>query len=286
MKNGVYTALVTPFCKNNKIDYNALGAIIDAQIKANVCGVVALGTTAETPTLSAKEKKQILSFVIKKVANKIEVVAGCGTNCTATTLKEIKWLNTQQIDAILLSLPAYNKPNFSGLSEHIQKCCSASRHPIMLYNVPSRTGLNLSAEQLIDLSNNPKIVAIKEASGNLELFHTLATKTNKKIFSGNDPQLLQSLKLGGSGIVSVASNAFPKQMTKICNLFFSRHKTASAAEFKKHELLFNAMFLETNPVPIKYILQKQGVCSSIVRLPLGQLCQKSKNEIDALLNKF
>jgi len=283
MKNGVYTALVTPFNQNNKVDYNALKKLIKIQINARVSGIVILGTTAESPTLSSREKRQIIEFVLPIVAGKLEVWVGCGTNSTATTLRTIKKLNKLPISGILLSLPAYNKPNFSGLSEHIQKCCAASMHPIMLYNVPGRTALNLSVNELIDLCTSPQIVAIKEASGNLELFHALVSKTNKKIFSGNDPQLMESLKLGGSGIVSVASNAFPKQMVKICNLFFFRHKAAAALSFQKLEPLLSVLFLETNPVPIKYILQKQEICSAIVRLPLGHLSEKSKNEIDEII---
>lgn len=279
MKKGIYTALVTPFCKNNKIDYVALGTIIDAQINAKVCGVVALGTTAETPTLSAKEKKQILSFVIKKAAGKMEIVAGCGTNCTATTLKEIKWLNSQKIDAILLCLPAYNKPNFLGLKKHVELCAKSSTHPICLYYVPSRTGQSLSFAELKELCEIPNIVAIKDASDNLDLFFLLAQNKNINVYSGNDPQLLQTLMLGGSGIVSVASNAFPNQTNQIVQSYYASNFAQALEIFSKLAPILSSLFVETNPVPIKYILSQMGICPDTVRLPLGPLSQESKNII-------
>ena len=284
MKNGVYTALVTPFLKNGKIDFDALKKLINIQISAKVSGIVLMGTTGESPTLSSREKRELIEFVLPLVKDRTEIWIGCGSNCTASTIRNLKKLNKYNLDGVLLSLPAYNKPNFSGLLNHIQKCCCASRHNIMLYHVPSRTGLNLSAQQLIALCQNQKIVAIKEASGNLQLFYSLVQGANKKIFSGNDPELFHSLALGGSGIVSVASNAIPKQIVRITNLFFSHKKKVSQTEFKQIESLLNALFIETNPVPIKYLLQKLKLCKSTVRLPLGNLSKASEQKLNDLIN--
>ena len=284
MKKGVYTALVTPFSENGKIDFESLKKLIFLQIKAKVAGIIILGTTAESPTLTSRERRQIIEFAIPLTQNKIELWVGCGSNCTASTVRNLKKLNQYPINGILLSLPSYNKPNFSGLMLHIQKCCKASTHPIMLYNVPSRTSLTLSAAQLISLCQNPKIVAIKEASGNLQLLSALATNLNKKIFSGNDPEFHQSLCLGASGIVSVASNAIPKQMVQISNLFFSGHKSKSAELFKKLEPLLSALFIETNPVPIKHLMKKLNLCSSSVRLPLGSLAPESEQILNSIIN--
>ena len=286
IKKGIYTALVTPFDENGEIDYCSLEKILKMQLQAKVSGIVALGTTAESPTLEQNEKEKILDFVINNVGEKIAVVAGAGTNCTKTTLEQIKWLNTKRIDAILLSLPAYNKPNESGLLKHIELCCKISTHPIIIYYVPSRSGQVLSAETLKRICKNKKIVGIKDASGNLDLFFAATTfKKNFMVLSGNDDQFFATLKLGGSGIISVASNAIPKTMVKIANEFFDDNKKTARFIFERILPLVRLMFVETNPVPIKYILAKKGICLPNVRLPLGPLCKQSKDKIDEIIKR-
>ena len=273
MKKGIYTALITPFKNGGKIDFESLSKIIKIQIKSKVSGVVALGTTAESPTLSCEEKNNLLDFIIQQINNKIEVVAGCGTNCTTTTLEQIKWLNTKKIDAILLSLPCYNKPNENGLKEHIKQCCKASSHPIILYYIPSRTGQTLSNTLLKKICQNKKIVALKEASGNLDTFFAATTfKTNFMVFSGNDNQFYSSLLLGGSGIISVASNVIPKTMVKIFN-------DCNKKLFLKNLPILNIMFAETNPVPIKYIMSKRDSVMILFACLLDNLKKKRKSKL-------
>lgn len=286
MKKGIYTALITPFDNDNNVDYVALGQIVKMQIDAGVSGIVALGTTAESPTLTNSEKEKILDFVIEAAQGKIAIVAGAGTNCSSTTIEQIEWLNTKNIDAVLLSLPAYNKPNKSGLKKHVEMCCKASVHPIILYYVPSRTGQVLSAKLLKTLCRNKKIVGIKDASGNLDLFFECTLfKKNFAVFSGNDDQFFQSLCLGGSGVVSVASNAIPKTMVQIMSLFLNGKTEQSKQLFLKHLSLIKLMFSETNPVPIKYIMQQLSLCYSNVRYPLGQLSRKNKTKTDLAIKK-
>lgn len=287
MNKGIYTALVTPFDDNNEIDFISLAKILDKQISANVAGIVVCGTTAESPTLTAQEKEKLIDFCIAYAKPELEIWVGCGTNNTKTTIEELEVLNKKGIDGVLLSLPCYNKPNFLGLKKHIELCCTTSEHPIMLYNIPSRSGLKLSAAQLVELCQNKKIVAIKEASGNMELFFELVQKLPKvMIFSGNDPQFLMSLKLGSSGIVSVASNLFPRILNQIFVAHCSGLNMAAQKGFLHILPLLEALFVETNPVPIKYALEKFGLCSCSVRLPLGPLCNESMQKIDGVLLKL
>lgn len=281
MKKGVYTALVTPFLPNGYVDFEALDRILDMQIDAGVAGVVALGTTGECPTLSANEREQIVQIVLEKCKGKCDVVVGCGSNSTARTLDEIALWNKFDVDAILLNLPAYNKPNKNGLRTHVELAATTSMHPVVLYNIPGRNALNISTSFLKELCSHPNIVGIKEASGNLDTFFEMTqTKPNFLVFSGNDPQMLQSLRLGGDGIVSVGSNLFPSAINQIFELEQNGKKAEAEALFSNALPFLNSLFLETNPVPIKYYLEKYGICSSVVRLPLGELEQTTKEAID------
>lgn len=287
MNKGVYTALVTPFNDKYEVDYEALNTLLDNQISAGVTGIIALGTTAESPTLTTEEKLQIVDVILGKCKNKLQIFVCCGSNCTASTLQEIEIWNTYQIDGILLNLPAYNKPNKNGLEQHISLISSLSKHPIILYNVPSRTSLKLGYSELNNLCKYENIVAIKEASGDLELFSALARDKNDIVLlSGNDPQFLQSLQLGGDGIVSVASNLFPERILLIYNLMKKGKVSEAQNEFSSMEKFLSSLFWESNPIPIKYYLSKFNICSDKVRLPLGSLSEETKNKIDSLLNQM
>ena len=285
MKKGIYTALVTPFA-NGKIDFEALDTILQNQIEAKVAGVVVLGTTGENPTLSEEERRMVVAFVLQKCKGKIEVVVGCGSNSTTRTLAEIEQWNQFDLDAILLCLPAYNKPNFLGLAEHVKLVCDACKHPIVVYNIPGRTALKLSERQLQAICSHPKVVGLKEASGDLELFcKTTKFKEDFLVYTGNDPQFLPSLKLGGCGAISVASNLFPKEMNTLFLLHQMGRTKEADAMFLSMQTFLDSLFLETNPVPIKYYLSLYGVCSREVRLPLGNLEQDTKKQIDAIFEK-
>lgn len=286
MKGGVYTALITPFFENGEIDYKAFEKLLEIQIKAKVAGVVVLGTTGENPTLSVDEKIQLVDMCIEKCKNKTSVVIGCGTNNTQTTLSEIELWNSFDADQILLNLPCYNKPNLLGLLKHTELACNLSKHPITIYNIPSRTGLNLTEETLKTICLNPKVNSIKEASGNLNLFYNIAIINKKiKVFCGNDQIFLQTLELGGSGIVSVAANLFPQSINNIYNLFTSGSVKKAEEKFSQMLPFIQSLSLETNPVPIKYYMSKVGLCTPTVRLPLGPLTSKSEHELDNVFIK-
>ena len=281
MKKGVYTALVTPFLDNGYVDYEALERILDMQLDAGVAGVVVLGTTGECPTLMPNEREQIVQVVLEKCKNKCEVWVGCGSNSTARTIEEIEFWNKFDVNAILLNLPSYNKPNKNGLARHVELAASTSQHPVVLYNIPGRSALNLSTPFLKKLCQNKSIAGIKEASGNLDTFFEMTrVKPNFFVFGGNDPQFLQILRLGGDGIVSVASNLFPSAMNQIFELEAAGKTSEAEAVFENALPFLNSLFLETNPVPIKYYMEKYGICSSAVRLPLGELEETTKMAIE------
>lgn len=281
MKSGVYTALVTPFCENGDIDFKSFEKLLNLQIKAKVAGIVVLGTTGENPTLDTEEKKQLVEMCIEKCKNKLNIVVGCGTNNTQTTLEEIAMWNDFPIDQLLLNLPCYNKPNFLGLLKHTELVCNLSNHPITIYNIPNRTCLDLSDETLKIICQNNKVNSIKEASGNLNTFYkTTKIKQNFKVFCGNDQLFLQTLKLGGDGIVSVASNLFPQSMNNIYNLYNLGDTQKAEEKYYGMQPFLNSLFAETNPVPIKYYMSKAGLCNPTVRLPLGPLEEKTKSDLD------
>lgn len=281
MESGVYTALITPFYENGEIDFKAFEKLLEMQLDAKVAGVVVLGTTGENPTLSIDEKQQLVDMCIEKCKNKLSVIVGCGTNNTKATLEEVAMWNKYDIDQLLLNLPCYSKPNLLGLLKHTELVCNLSNHPITVYNIPNRTGLALTDETLKTICLNPKINSIKEASGNLNTFYKMTkTKQNFTVFSGNDQLFLQTLKLGGNGIISVASNLFPRSIENIYKLYIGGNTQTAEKIFAQMQPFLNSLFIETNPVPIKYYMSKIGLCTPTVRLPLGPLLDKSKDDLD------
>lgn len=279
MFNGVFTAIVTPF-KNDKIDYDSYHKLLEIQIQKGVDGIVPCGTTGESPTLSYEEHEELIRKTVEIVNKRVLVIAGTGSNSTREALELTEAACKDGVDAILSVNPYYNRPTQEGLYQHFWTIAENSHVPVMLYNIPSRTGGNVLPETVQRLSKHPKISAIKEASGDLTQMTKVLTLCDKdfQLLSGDDSILLPVLSIGGSGIVSVVSNLFPKTIKQIINYFQQGNIKESQKLFYKFFPLFQLSFQETNPIPIKMALEWMGLCSSEVRLPLTRLSHSENSE--------
>ena len=273
MKNTVFTgaatAIVTPLTKDG-IDYEAFGRLIDWQIEAGIDAIVTVGTTGEGSTLDDAEHKAAIRFTVERVAGRVPVIAGTGSNDVAYAISLTKYACEVGADAMLLVTPYYNKATQRGMIESFRAVADASTKPCILYNVPSRTGCNLTPQSAAILAEHPNIVAIKEASGNISQIAELAALVGDKmdIYSGNDDQIVPILSLGGKGVISVLSNLMPKETSDMCKLFFEG-KVAESRELQLRLLpLVNALFSEVNPIPVKAAMSKMGYGENYLRLPL------------------
>ena len=273
MKNTVFkgaaTAIVTPLTKDG-IDYESFGRLIEWQISEGIAAIVAVGTTGEGSTLDDKEHKEAIKFCVEKVAGRVPVIAGTGSNDTAYAIELTKYACEVGADAMLLVTPYYNKATQKGLIESFKAIADASTKPCILYNVPSRTGCNLLPQSVLALADHKNIVGIKEASGNISQIAELARLVGDKldIYSGNDDQIIPILSLGGSGVISVLSNLMPKETQKICDDFFAGDtKTALKTQLELLPLI-DALFCEVNPIPVKCAMHHMGYGENYLRLPL------------------
>lgn len=286
---GVYTALVTPFV-DGVVSYDCLKKLLDLQISGNVRGVIICGTTGEAPTLSTDEYERIVHFVVKYVSCQIKVFVGVGSYDTKIAVQKTILANKLGVDGMLAVTPYYNKPTQVGLVEYFKQISSATNKPIILYSVPSRCGIEVGIETVSILNKEcENICAIKEATDNCARVDAIreATGDDFIILSGNDSMTIPFMSLGASGVVSVASNLFPREMVHMVNCAYERDYNAALMEYRKLYPTINKLFVETNPLPIKFLLQQSGIIrSSGVRSPLGRLSQKSINELSKLSYKW
>lgn len=280
---GVGTALITPF-KNGRIDFNALEHIIEKQIKARVGALVIGGTTGEAATLSDVERYTLFEFVHEKAAGRVKLIFGTGTNDTRAAVRHTKRAAEIGCDGVLVVTPYYNKGTYSGVVRHYEEIAGATSLPVILYNVPSRTGVNLTLSQLNQLSDIENVVAIKEAGDSMDRYVSLsAIGENLSLYAGNDSQIYTTLALGGLGVISVMSNVVPRLAVEICESFFAgEHEKSRALQIGALPLI-SALFLETNPAPIKYAMQKVGLCENALRLPLIEVGKECESAINAAL---
>lgn len=278
MFEGVYTALITPF-RNGAIDYDALEKLIALQIEGGVDGIVPLGTTGESPTVSFEEHKEFIRRVVTLVAGKVKVIAGTGANST----REAIWLSREAeeagVDGVLQVNPYYNRPPQRGLIAHFESVARSIRIPVVLYNIPGRTGVNFlpaSVRELIDRVDN--VVAMKEATGDIQQMMELRELCGDRLtlLSGDDNMLLPFLSIGGRGIVSVLSNLVPVDVKKVVTLHDGGHIGEARELFYRLLPLCRAMFLETNPIPVKAAMAMTGICSEELRLPLVPLSDENR----------
>ena len=283
---GCATALVTPFT-NDGINFEELRKLIEFQILEGIDALVICGTTGESSTMSLAEKKSVIDFSVKVANGRVPIIAGTGGNNTADAVAMSKYAESVGADGLLLVTPYYNKTTQKGLIAHFSKIAESVNIPIILYNVPSRTGLNIEPETCLELSKIPNIVAIKEASGNISQVAKIANLCNDEltIYSGNDDQILPILSLGGLGVISVLSNVYPKFVHEmVMDYLTGNWQKATASQIYSLPLI-NALFSEVNPIPIKYALNQIGFNCGIPRLPLVELSDKSKEKIDMLLKE-
>lgn len=281
---GVCTALITPF-RDGKIDFEALSGLIEFQIDGGVDALLINGTTGESATLTDAEKREIISFAVSEVGGRVPVIAGTGSNDTHKAVELSKFAYDVGADACLAVTPYYNKASEVGLIKHYEAIADATEIPIILYNVPSRTGVNIPLSVYERLSEHKNIVAVKEANPSVSDFARLSARCGKNLdlYSGNDDLILPCLSLGGNGIISVISNALPRQTGDICRLWFGG-KIKEATELQLKLLpLTNALFCEVNPIPIKALLSHLGFCKEEYRLPL---CPMDSDRKMALIREY
>ena len=288
MKNTVFTgaatAIITPMTENG-VDYEAYGKLIDWQIEQGIDAIVAAGTTGEGSTLTDVEHRQVLLYTVQRVNHRVPVIAGTGSNDIAYAIDLTKYACDIGADAMLVVTPYYNKATQKGLIQSFTAIADASTKPVILYNVPSRTGCNLTPESCSVLADHPNIVAIKEASGNISQIAKLASLVGDKmdIYSGNDDQIVPILSLGGKGVISVLSNLLPKQTSEICHKYLNGDVQGSMKMQLDYIPLIDALFCEVNPIPVKAAMANMGFCQNILRLPLTPMEAQNEATLVALM---
>lgn len=271
---GSGVAIITPMKANGEIDYPVFDKIIEQQIAGGTDAIIVCGTTGEASTQSHEEHLETVKHCIEVVNHRIPVIAGTGSNCTETAIYLSKEAEKYGADGVLLVSPYYNKATQNGLYMHFKATADAINIPVILYNVPSRTGCNILPATVVRLAKDCKnIVAIKEASGNINQIAQLAALANGciDIYSGNDDHIVPILSLGGKGVISVLANVAPKQTHDICQLFFDGKVKEACAEQLRAEDLVAALFCEVNPIPVKKAMELMGMCENGIRLPLTEM---------------
>jgi 4-hydroxy-tetrahydrodipicolinate synthase len=286
MFNGLITALITPFA-NNSVDYESYENLISRQVKEKI-GILIFGTTGESPTLSREEKVKLLGIAVNKTKDKVPLIVGTGNNCTATTIEFTNEIETLGADAALVVVPYYNKPTQQGLYQHFKEIHNNTNIPIIIYNIPGRTSVNMEIDTVIHLAELDRIVGIKDSPDKLSRV-SLIRKNTKKEFSilcADDEIAVGFNAHGGSGCFSVASNILPKACKKLHNLLLESNYLESQKLNMQLLPLYEVLFCETNPAPIKYAASKLGLCFDDVRLPLVTLSEESKKKIDNTLQRI
>jgi 4-hydroxy-tetrahydrodipicolinate synthase len=289
MFHGTGVAMVTPFTAQGAVDYAGLGNLIDHLINNGIDYLVSLGTTGESATLSKDEKKEVWAFTAEKVNKRVKLVAGIASNNTYEVVEAVKCFDTNGYDAILSASPHYNKPIQEGIYQHYKAIAEAAPLPIILYNVPSRTGSNMSADTTVRLANDFKnIIGIKEASGNFDQFNQIMRdKPADFLFiSGDDPVTLPMIALGAVGVISVVGNAIPRQFSDMIRACLSGNFKAAQAEHVKFIEFTRLMFTEGSPGGVKKALKQVGVCGDTLRLPLVPVSAATANKIAEELKKI
>ena len=288
MFRGTFTALVTPF-RNGDVDFAALERLIEAQVAAGITGVVAVGTTGESPTLTHEEKENVIQRTVKIVKGRGKVIAGTGTNSTRDAIEATKFAEKGGVDGALLVAPYYNKPSQEGLFRHFKAIADATKLPIMLYNIPGRCSVDILPETVVRLGESCRnIVAIKEASGSVERVGDLRRRLPDEftILSGDDSLTLPFMSVGAAGVVSVASNLFPTEVCALVRACESGDYKSAQALQRKLLPLFKDLFIEPNPVPVKAALGWRGAMSGEVRLPLCEMTEANQARLRKTLEEF
>jgi 4-hydroxy-tetrahydrodipicolinate synthase len=284
---GTYTAIVTPF-RNGKIDDAALVKLLEEQISGGIAGVVPAGTTGESPTLSTEEHLQMISRTVEIVKKRIKVIAGTGSNSTEEAVHLTEEADRRGADGVLVVAPYYNKPSQAGLIAHFSKIADATRLPIILYSIPGRCGIEIGVETVATLAKTkPSIVGIKEAGGTVERLSQLrqALPDTFAILSGDDSLTLPFMSVGAVGVISVASNFMPGEVAALVNAALDGNYNKAEKLHRKYYPLFRDMFIEPNPVPVKFAMARKGWMTTDVRLPLVPMQPKTQAQLEATLKQ-
>ncbi len=283
---GAATAIITPM-KNGEVDFDALRRLVDFQIDNGIDALVAAGTTGESSTLTDEEHVEVIKTVVNQAAGRVPVIAGTGSNDAAYAIKLSQDACRLGADALLLVTPYYNKATQQGLVEMYKAIAAEVDRPIILYNVPSRTGVNIEPQTYLALADTPNIVAIKEANGNIsKIIETMSLVGDKlDLYSGNDDQIVPLLSLGGKGVISVLSNVLPRETSELCHAFFRGDIAAARAAQFKYQKLINALFCEVNPIPVKAAMTRLGYGDGSIRLPLTKMTAANEEKLVGLMRE-
>ena len=290
---GSFVALVTPMFPDGGLDYKSLKDLIEWQIKDGISGIVSVGTTGESATVNVKEHVEIIEKTIEYTNGRVPVIAGTGANSTQEAIELTKTANSVGADYALIVTPYYNKPNQDGLLKHYLKIANEVDIPQILYNVPSRTSCDLMPETVLRLSEHPNIIGIKEAVDEekrmdelISISKKLKDKKNFSILSGDDPTFNSFMSKGADGVISVAANIIPKAISKICTFNLNKEFSQAIDLNQKYLNLYNLLFVESNPIPVKWALEKMNKIESGIRLPLVSLNEAFHEEISKELSKL
>lgn len=285
---GSGTAIATPFTKDNLVNFDELRKFLEFQIAEGTDAIIVCGTTGESATMTEQERKDVIKFTVQVVNKRIPVIAGTGSNCTKSAIEMSEYAKQVDADGLLIVTPYYNKATQQGLISHYQAIASKVDLPIILYNVPSRTGVNIEPETCLELSKIPNIVGIKEASGSLSQVAKIASlcKDDLTIYSGNDDQVLPILSLGGLGVISVLSNIAPKEVHSMVWSFLQGNLKPAISSQLEMLPVIQSLFCEVNPIPIKAALNMIGFDFGIPRLPLTELSHKNTALVEEKVKVF
>lgn len=285
---GVGVALITPF-KNYEVDFEALGRMVDYVINGGVDYIVVLGSTAETATMSLEERDKVLRFIIKHTNGRVPIVAGMGGNDTKALVDQLRTFNLEDTVAILSVVPYYNKPSQEGIYQHFMAVTEASPVPVIIYNVPGRTGLNMTAETTLRLAHaTDKIIAVKEASGSIEQMQKIidGRPDNFLVLSGDDGLTVELVKRGGEGVISVAANTFPEKFCRCIHNAMEGKIAEAEREIEQMDEAINLLFKEGNPVGAKAMAEVMGLADAEVRLPLVKATDSLNEEIKKVVERY
>ncbi len=286
---GVYTAIVTPFRKDQSVDWTALESLVGLQIAGGVAGIVPCGTTGESPTLSEEEQGKVIAQVVKWVNKRCQVIAGTGSNSTAKTIHLSRHAEEVGADGLLIVNPYYNKPTQEGLYRHFVAVAESVKIPLVVYNIRGRTAVNVETptlERIIKARSN--VVAVKEASGDLNQMKQVldVAPSYFSVLSGDDNLTYELLKLGGSGVVSVASNVIPKEMVELVQHCLAGEFDRAKTLHERYSKFFEGLFLETNPIPVKAALAMKGLCEEVYRLPICEMSADKRAVWKKMLEEY
>ena len=278
---GLGVALVTPFTTDGQIDWNKLAELIEFQISNGTDYLCILGTTAETPTLTDDEKLQVVKTAIKQINGRIPIMVGSSSNNTATVLSQIKQFEIEGVDGILTAVPYYNKPSQEGIYQHFKAIAESCTKPIILYNVPGRTGVNMTAATTLRIANEFKhVIAVKEASGNLEQFKEIVAGSPEhfKVISGDDGLAFDAMQSGVIGVISVIGNVIPKTFSSMIHYLQNGETEKAATIHEQLKPLYSLLFTEGNPPGVKDLMASRGIINNVLRLPLVPVSEQTHNQ--------